>query len=121
MDELDQGMAKAQKALKSLKPDAITKALPPGGAPIPFPPAKRKLTKAWLNELYSSNKPYMDKSVFKGITKAKGMSVERYAAWLTERGINVDLCWSDCLTFPSPTELLAYWRNQGSPSLSPSN
>jgi hypothetical protein len=99
--------------LQSLKSD---KALPTA-ASIPFAPAKRKLTKEWLNKLYVSHKSCFEKSRFKGITAAKRLSTDKYANWISERGIDVNACWSECLTFPLPEELLAFWRSQGSPCL----
>jgi len=78
------------------------------------------MTKDWLNKLYTSHKPCFEKSAFKGITNAKRLSVTNYADWLSERGIDVANYWTECLTFPSPEELLAFWRAQGSPTLSSS-
>ena len=91
------------------------KALPPG-IPIPFAPAKRKMTKTWLAELV---KPYKQAKPekFKGITAAKKLSTEKFASWLTQRDISVMTCWEECLHFPTPIELLTYWREQGSPPL----
>ena len=91
------------------------KALPPG-IPIPFAPAKRKMTKTWLAELV---KPYKQAKPekFKGITAAKKLSTEKFASWLTQRDISVMTCWEECLNFPTPLELLTYWREQGSPPL----
>jgi len=89
----------------------------PSAMPIPFAPTKRKMTKTWLSELV---KPYKqaDPKKFAGITAAKKLSTEKFASWLTERDISVMACWEECLSFPKPLELLAYWRAQGSPSLS---
>lgn len=88
----------------------------PSAMPIPFAPAKRKMTKTWLIELV---KPYKqaDPKKFQGITAAKKLSTEKFAAWLTNRDIAVTACWEECLGFPSPMELLAYWREQGSPQI----
>ena len=88
----------------------------PSAMPIPFAPAKRKMTKAWLAELV---KPYKqaDPKKFQGITAAKKLSTEKFASWLTERDIAVMACWGECLNFPTPMELLAYWREQGSPQI----
>jgi hypothetical protein len=88
----------------------------PSAMPIPFAPAKRKMTKTWLAELV---KPYKqaDPKKFKGITAAKKLSTEKFASWLTERDIAVMQCWEECLNFPSPMELLSYWRQQGSPQI----
>ena len=88
----------------------------PEAMPVPFAPANRKMTKKWLEELV---KPYKkaDPKKFAGITKAKKLSIASFASWLDDRGIAVQNCWEECLSFPSPTELLAYWRAQGSPSL----
>ena len=77
------------------------------------------MTKDWLNKLYSRHKPYFDKSTFKGITSAKSLSVTKYADWLSVRGIDVENYWIECLSFPSPEALLAFWRAQGSPALPP--
>lgn len=92
-----------------------SKALP-SAIPIPFAPVRRKMTKKWLEELV---KPYKqaDPKKFQGITKAKKLSIDGFSAWLIERDIDVMGCWVECLTFPTPLELLAYWRSQGSPSL----
>ena len=117
MDTLDQGLSKAQATLNKVRTPTI-KSLPATGAPVPFAPAKRKMTKDWLNKLYSRHKPYFDKSTFKGITAAKTLSIPKYADWLSVRGIEVENCWIECLSFPSPDELLAFWRAQGSPALS---
>ena len=88
----------------------------PSAMPIPFAPAKKKMTKTWLGELV---KPYKqaDPKKFQGITAAKKMSTEKLASWLTERDIAVMACWEECLNFPTPMELLAYWREQGSPQI----
>ncbi len=78
------------------------------------------MTKTWLSELV---KPYKqaDPKKFQGITAAKKMSTEKFASWLTERDIAVmecwEECWEECLNIPSPMELLAYWRGQGSPQI----
>ena len=117
MDTLDHGLSKAQATLNKVRNPTI-KSLPATGAPVPFAPPKRKMTKDWLNKLYSKHKPYFDKSIFKGITAAKRLSIPKYADWLSVRGIDVENCWIECLSFPSPDELLAFWRAQGSPALS---
>ena len=84
--------------------------------PIPFAPIRRKMTKKWLEELV---KPYKqaDPKKFQGITKAKKLSIDGFSSWLIERDVDVMGCWEECLTFPTPLELLSYWRSQGSPSL----
>ena len=94
---------------------ASAKALP-SSMPVPFAPAKRKMTKAWLAELV---KPYKqaDPKKFQGITAAKKLSIDKFASWLTDRDIAVMSCWEECLNFPTPLELLAYWREQGSPPI----
>lgn len=88
----------------------------PSAMPIPFAPAKRKMTKTWLAELV---KPYKqaDPKKFQGITAAKKLSTDKFASWLTDRDIAVTSCWEECLDFPTPLELLAYWRKQGSPPI----
>ena len=113
-DSLDSSIEQSGTSLQSLKSD---KALPPA-ASIPFAPAKKRLTKEWLNKLYVSHKSRFEKSRFKGITAAKRLPTDKYANWIAERGIDVNACWSECLTFPLPEELLAFWRSQGSPCLS---
>ena len=122
LDSLDQGLQASLSTLDQLKtkPEAPSNLLS-GQAPIPFPPARRKLTKTWLNQLYSKQKPCFDKATFKGISAAKNLKAEAYAAWLSERGIDVQACWTASLSFPSPDELLAFWRAQGSPALSSSD
>ena len=88
----------------------------PSAIPIPFAPVRKRMTKKWLEELV---KPYTQANPkkFQGITKAKGLSIDGFAAWLIERDIDVIACWEECLTFPTPLELLTYWRFQGPPSL----
>ena len=88
----------------------------PSAIPIPFAPVRRKMTKRWLEELVKPYKQTVPKK-FQGITKAKKLSIDGFSAWLIERDIDVMECWEECLTFPTPLELLAYWRSQGSPSL----
>ena len=110
-DRLDRSLAETQQMAAA----NIRAALP--AADIPFAPARRKLTKAWLNELV---KPYKqaDPSKFKGITAIKRQSIHDYIAWLSKRDIDVMGCWDLCLKFPTPKQLLAYWRSTGSPVLS---
>ena len=100
---------------KSSSHSSSTKALS-SAMPIPFAPAKRKMTKTWLAELV---KPYKqaDPKKFQGITAAKKLSTDKFASWLTDRDIAVMSCWEECLDFPTPLELLAYWRKQGSPPI----
>ena len=96
-------------------PQGQPKALP-SAIPIPFAPVRRKMTKKWLEELV---KPYkqVEPKKFQGITKAKKLSIDGFSSWLIERDVDVMGCWEECLTFPTPLELLSYWRSQGSPSL----
>lgn len=112
-DRLDQSLAETQRMAAA----NVRAALP--AADIPFAPATRKLTKAWLNQLVKSQKHLFDKNAFRGKGKAggAGVSAKRYAAWLTERGLDCMGCWALCLEFPTPEQLLAYWRSTGSPAL----
>ena len=106
LEDARQGRKSRSSSLKAL----------PSAMPIPFAPAKKKMTKTWLGELV---KPYKkaDPKKFKGITAARAMSTDKFASWLTERDIAVMACWDECLNFPTPMELLAYWREQGSPQI----
>lgn len=112
---------KATQSLRDARGSAPTPTEQPkalrSSLPIPFAPARRKMTKKWLEELV---KPYKkaDPKKFQGITKAKSLSIAGFTAWLVERDIDVNGSWEECLSFPSPLELLAYWRSQGSPRLS---
>ena len=110
-DRLDRSLAETQQMAAA---NASTTALP--AADIPFAPARRKLTKAWLNELV---KPYKqaDPRKFKGITAIKRASIHDYIAWLAARDVDVMGCWALCLEFPPPKQLLTYWRSSGSPAL----
>ena len=113
IDNTNRILQEAQQ--KSSSHSSSTKALP-SAMPIPFAPAKRKMTKTWLAELV---KPYKqaDPKKFQGITAAKKLSTDKFASWLTDRDIAVMSCWEECLDFPTPLELLAYWREQGSPPI----
>jgi len=113
IDNTNRLLEDARQGSKTRTPSS--KALP-SAMPVPFAPAKRKMTKTWLSELV---KPYKqaDPKKYQGITAAKKLSIEKFAAWLTERDIAVIECWEECLNFPSPMELLAYWREQGSPQI----
>ena len=81
-------------------------------AAIPEAPKKRKLTKAFINQILSQNKIRL-----KGITAAKRLSVDDYAAWVSEQGVDVKAIFAEALATPSYAELAAYWREQGRPTL----
>ena len=113
IDNTKRILQEAQQKSSSRSSSAIAL---PSAMPIPFAPTKRKMTKTWLAELV---KPYKqaDPKKFQGITAAKKLSTDKFASWLTDRDIAVMSCWEECLDFPTPLELLAYWRKQGSPPI----
>ena len=86
----------------------------PSGLLIPEAPKRRKLTKAFVNQVISQNKIKL-----KGITAAKRLSLADYVAWVNERGVDINSMFQEALDTPSFVELAAYWRQNGSPCLSP--
>lgn len=86
------------------------KALP--CALIPEAPKRRRLTKAFINQIISQNKIKL-----KGITAAKRLPLAQYVAWMTERGVAVEQIFAEALQAPSFAQLAAYWRAQGKPAL----
>ena len=88
------------------------KALPPGIYLIPEAPKRRKLTKAFANQVVSQNKLKLT-----GITAAKKLPLNQYVAWLAEREVDVIAVFNEALLTPSFVQLAAFWRAQGSPPL----
>ena len=96
------------------------KALPPADLAIPFPPARGRMTKAWLAEFWKLNKHRLTTEQRKGVTAAKDLGIQGFMAWLNERGLDAAAAFEQAQCFPSPYQLLAYWRANGSPLLSDS-
>ncbi len=114
IDDTNRSLTDARQARKTETSQEKTLPLP---RPIPFAPAKRRMTKTWLGELVKPYKQANPKK-FQRITAAKTLSTEKFASWLTKRDVAVIACWEECLNFPTPLELLAFWREQGSPHIS---
>lgn len=117
-NELDQRLARrigqhidvSARALADLDQSLNQKALP--CSLIPEAPKRRKLTKAFVNQILSQNKIKL-----KGITAAKKLPLDQYVAWVTERGVEVEQIFAEALQTPSFAQLAAYWRAQGKPVL----
>ena len=96
------------------------KALAPAELDIPFPPSRGRMTKAWLAEFWKLNKQRLTTEQRKGVTAAKDLGIQGFMAWLNERGLDAAAAFEQAQCFPSPYQLLAYWRGNGSPLLSDS-
>ena len=85
-----------------------------------FRRARGRMTKAWLAEFWKLNKHRLTTEQRKGVTAAKDLGIQGFMAWLNERGLDAAAAFEQAQCFPSPYQLLAYWRGNGSPLLSDS-
>ena len=103
MDNLDKGLARAQSTLNQAR-STDYKALPSSEASIPFAPVKRRMTKDWLNKLYTNHKPYFEKHSKESLT-LKGYQSPTMQTGFQVR-IDVANCWTEYI-FHRPRN---YWH-----------